>query len=224
MFVAVPADITQYYVHAFRVMQKLSYIYGWQSLLGNLDDVDDDTVGKFTLFLAVMMEVGGAASSLSVFADQGARPALHRQIARQALTKTAWYPVIKKTLALIGVKVTKDSFARTVTKVVPVAGGVISGGMTFVALRGQSVRLQRHLRKLPPPGVDAAEYRSALESMDAETDDGDVLSGTRAALGSAVGGAACRARKMTSALFRRGPRQDNGGMQDDPEDLRDKTP
>lgn len=224
MFVAVPADITQYYVHAFRVMQKLSYIYGWQSLLGNLDDVDDDTVGKFTLFLAVMMEVGGAASSLSVFADQVARPALHRQIARQALTKTAWYPVIKKTLALIGVKVTKDSFARTVTKVVPVAGGVISGGMTFVALRGQSVRLQRHLRKLPPPGVDAAEYRSALESMDAETDDGDVLSGTRAALGSAVGGAACRARKMTSALFRRGPRQDNGGMQDDPEDLRDKTP
>lgn len=28
---AVPADVAQYYVHAFRVMQKLAYLYGWQS-------------------------------------------------------------------------------------------------------------------------------------------------------------------------------------------------
>lgn len=29
----VPADVAQYYIHAFRVMQKLAYLYGWQSFL-----------------------------------------------------------------------------------------------------------------------------------------------------------------------------------------------
>ena len=140
-----------------------------------------------------MMGVGGAASSLSMFAKQIARPAIQKQIAKQALTKTVWYPVVKKTLAVVGVKVTKDSFAKTVTKVVPVAGGVISGGMTFVALKGQSARLRKHLRELPPPGVDAAEYRSALESASAKTHDGGALPG-------ALGGAASRAKGVAGEL------------------------
>ena len=213
MLATVPADVTQYYIHAFRVMQKLAYIYGWQDLLGDLDDADDETVGRLALFLGVMMGVGGAASSLSRFAKQIARPAIQKQIAKQALTKTVWYPVVKKTLAVVGVKVTKDSFAKTVTKVVPVAGGVISGGMTFVALKGQSARLRKHLRELPPPGVDAAEYRSALESTSVKTHDGGVLPG-------ALGGAASRAkgtadaaaagvRRAASGLFRRGSGRDD---------------
>ena len=163
--------------------------------------------------LGVMMGVGRAASSLSRFAKQIARPAIQKQIAKQALTKTVWYPVVKKTLAVVGVKVTKDSFAKTVTKVVPVAGGVISGGMTFVALKGQSARLRKHLRELPPPGVDAAEYRSALESTSVKTHDGGVLPG-------ALGGAASRAkgtadaaaagvRRAASGLFRRGSGRDD---------------
>ena len=193
MLATVPADVTQYYIHAFRVMQKLAYIYGWQDLLGDLDDADDETVGRLALFLGVMMGVGGAASSLSMFAKQIARPAIQKQIAKQALTKTVWYPVVKKTLAVVGVKVTKDSFAKTVTKVVPVAGGVISGGMTFVALKGQSARLRKHLRELPPPGVDAAEYRSALESASAKTHDGGALPG-------ALGGAAARAKGVAGEL------------------------
>ena len=168
LFATVPADVTQYYVHAFRVMQKLAYIYGWQDLLGDLDDIDDHTIGNMALFLGVMMGVGGAATSLGVFAGQIARPAMQKHIASRALTKTAWYPVVKQTLRVIGIKVTKDSFARTVTKAVPVAGGLFSGGMTLVSLKGQATRLQRHLRELPPPGTDAASYLADLRSSDAQ--------------------------------------------------------
>lgn len=64
-------------------------------------------------------------------------------------------------LALIGVKVTKDSFAKTVTKVVPVLSGAISGGMTLVMLKSQADRLHTHLRELPPPRADAAAYTAA---------------------------------------------------------------
>lgn len=165
---SVPADVTQYYVHAFRVMQKLAFLYGWRDLLGDLDDADDETMGVLALFLGVMMGVGGAAAGLTGFAATVAAPSLQKRIARQALTKTSWYPVVKKTLSLIGVKVTKDSLAKTVAKIVPLAGGAISGAMTFGSLRGQSLRLQRHLRELPPPGVDAAEYRAALDAVRSE--------------------------------------------------------
>lgn len=158
----IPADIAQYYVHAFRVMQKLAYLYGWQDFFGDVDRTDDETLGRFALFFGVMLGVGGASASLSSFAAQVARPALHKQIAKQALTKTSWYPVLKQSLRLIGVKVTKDSFARSVTKLIPVAGGVISGGMTLVSLRHQSARLKARLRELPPPGLDARDYAAAL--------------------------------------------------------------
>lgn len=162
MFGTVPADVTQYYVHAFRVMQKIAYVYGWQEFLHDVKSVDDETLAKLASFLGVMMGVGGASASVTSFATQVARPALQKNIVGKALTKTAWYGPLKQTLKLVGVKVTKDSFAKAATKVVPVAGGVISGGMTFVSLKTQSARLARHLREIPPPGVDAAEYVSRL--------------------------------------------------------------
>ncbi len=165
---SIPADILQYYVHAFRVMQKLAYIYGWKDSLRDLDEVDDETVGKLAMFLGVMMGVSGAATSLTIFARQVAMPTLQKQIANQALTKTAWYGPVKQTLKLIGIKVTKDSFAKTVTKAVPVASGVISGGITLVSLSSQAGRLESQLRKIPPPGVDAALYMKELQAVDAK--------------------------------------------------------
>lgn len=158
----VPADLTQFYVHAFRVMQKIAYIYGWKDFLEDLDEVDDETLTKFLVLLGVMVGAVGAAKSVQKFAIQVARPAIQNQIARKALTRTVWYPVLKSTLRTVGVKLTRDSLAKTVTKTVPVAGGVVSGSLTFVALKSQSTRLMKHLREIPPPNVDAAEYMAKL--------------------------------------------------------------
>lgn len=133
MLATVPADVTQYYVHAFRIMQKLTYLYGWQDLLGDLEDADDETIGWLALFLGVMLGVGGAATSLTSFAQHVARPALQKQI-------------------------TKDSLAKAVTKVVPGLIGAILGGMTLVMLKSQGDRLHTHLRELPPSRADAAAY------------------------------------------------------------------
>ena len=166
MIGTVPADITQFYVHAFRVMQKLAYIYGWQSFLDDIEDIDDETLGMFAAFLGVMMGIGGASTSLSFFAVQVARPAVQKKIASVALTKTAWYLPMKQTLRIIGVQVTKQSFAKTVSKVVPVVGGVVSGGLTFVTLKVQSKRLMTHLRELPPPNVDADAYMATVKLAD----------------------------------------------------------
>ena len=161
MLGTVPADLTQYYVHSLRIMQKLAYLYGWKEFLTDLDDVDDETIAQMGLFFGVMLGVAGAAESLRDFARVIVAPAIEKRIARKALMKTTWYPVVKKSLKFIGVSVTKQSMAKTVSKIVPLIGGVISGGMTFVSLQTQANRLKQHLRQLPPPATDAAEWKQA---------------------------------------------------------------
>lgn len=166
MIGTIPGDVTQFYVHAFRIMQKVAYVYGWKSFLSDTKDVDDETLGMLAAFLGVMMGVAGASTSVTAFAAQVARPAIQKKIAGVALTKTAWYTPMKQVLRVIGVKLTKDSFAKAVAKTVPVVGGVISGSLTYASLRIQSGRLIRHLRQLPPPNVDAEEYLRNLHRID----------------------------------------------------------
>ena len=150
MLGTVPADVTQYYVHAFRVMQKLAYAYGWQSFLEDCSETDDETLGLMGAFLGVMLGIAGANGALTSFAATVARPAVQRTIASQALTKGTVYPVVKQVMRAIGVHVTKQGFAKTVSKVVPVVGGVVSGGLTFASLTVGSRKLMKQLRELPP--------------------------------------------------------------------------
>lgn len=150
MFGTVPADVAQFYVHAFRIMQKLAYLYGWQSLIEDSDEVDDETLAKLGAFLGLMLGVSGASSGVTKFANDVARPALQKQIAKKALSQTTYYPLIKHVLKGVGVQINKQVFARTVTKVVPLVGGLVSGGLTFASLRVSSGRLMQHLRTLPP--------------------------------------------------------------------------
>ncbi|MFC7432016.1 MULTISPECIES: hypothetical protein [unclassified Agrococcus] len=190
MFATIPGDITQFYIHAFRVMQKTAYVYGWQAFLDDIDDIDDETLGKLTAFLGVMMGVGGAQAALGRFAANSVAPAIQKKIASVALTKTAWYTPMKQVLKFVGVHVTKDSFAKAASKVVPVVGGVVSGGLTYVTLKVQSGRLMKHLRELPPPGVDAAAYRRMVEELDAANpDDGGGIGGVVGAAGTRIANA-----------------------------------
>jgi len=113
-----------------------------------------------------------------------------------ALTKTAWYLPMKQTLRVIGVQVTKQSFAKTASKVVPVVGGVVSGSLTFITLRIQSKRLMEHLRELPPPNVDAEVYLAAVKRA-------DEMAPTKAkSIGGAIVGTAGAAGSHVAGLFK----------------------
>ncbi|NLQ13223.1 hypothetical protein HGI81_05105 [Olsenella sp. KGMB02461] len=144
----IPADITQYYVHAFRIMQKLAYTYGWDNFLDQVDETDDETLAKLAFFFGCMVGVGGAAVGLKAFANNAAK-AVAKNVAKATLTKTTWYPVLKSVLRAIGVKVTKVGVGKAVGKVVPLVGGVVSGAMTYVTLKTESGKLLEQLKKLP---------------------------------------------------------------------------
>ena len=200
MLGTIPADLTQYYVHAVRIMQKLAYLYGWRELLSDMDEVDDETIGVLAMFFGVMLGVGGAAQSLTVFARSVAMPAFQKQLTKQALTKTSWYPVVKQCLRFIGINLTKKSFAQGVSKVIPVIGGVVSGGMTFVSLQSQSTRLKGHLRELPPPGVDAEVWKQTVSEATSKDQEQGVLDNAQRALESTTKVVADGATSAASAI------------------------
>ena len=154
MLGTIPADLMQYYAYALRIMQKLAYLYGWRDLLADVDE-DDEMIGVLAVFFGVMLGVGGAAQSLTAFARIAAKTAYQKHVTKRALMSITWYPVVKYSLRVIGINITKSSFTKGASKIVPVIGGFVSSGLTFMALQTQSARLKGHLRELPPPGIDA---------------------------------------------------------------------
>ena len=158
MLGTIPADLMQYYAHALRIMQKLAYLYGWGDLLPDGRDADDDTLGVLAVFFGVMLGVGGAAQSLTAFARVAAKTAYQNHATKRALMSITWYPVVKHSLRLIGINITKSTAAKGFSKLVPVIGGFVSSGLTFMALQSQSALLKEHLREIPPPGVSVEEW------------------------------------------------------------------
>ena len=162
MLGTIPADLMQYYVHALRIMQKLAYLYGWGELLPDGREADDDTLGVLAVFFGVMLGVGGAAQSLTAFARVAAKTAYQNHATKRALMSITWYPVVKYSLRLIGINITKNSVAKGISKVVPVIGGFVSSGLTFMALQSQSILLKDNLREIPPPGLSVDEWSQHL--------------------------------------------------------------
>lgn len=161
MLGTIPADLMQYYAHALRIMQKLAYLYGWRDLLADVDE-DDEMLGVLAVFFGVMLGVGGAAQSLTAFARIAARTAYQKHVTKRALMSITWYPVVKYSLRVIGINITKNTFSKGVSKVLPIIGGFVSSGLTFTALQTQSSRLKGHLRQIPPAGFDAEAWAQHL--------------------------------------------------------------
>ena len=143
----IPADITQYFAHILRILQKLIYLYGWEEILPEDGSIDDDTSNIITLFVGVMFGVNGAASTITKISASAAQKA-SKNIAAKALTKGTLYPIVKKIAQALGVKMTKDIFARGVSKAIPIIGGIASGGLTYITYKPMAYKLKKHLETL----------------------------------------------------------------------------
>ena len=222
MLGTIPADLMQYYVHALRIMQKLAYLYGWSELIPDDRDADNDTIGVLAVFFGVMLGVGGAAQSLTAFARVAAKTAYQNHATKRALMSITWYPVVKHSLRLIGINISKNSVAKGVSKLVPIIGGFVSSGLTFMALQSQSALLKEHLREITPPGVDADEWdqlrlRATTESRRLETAESlrkglrgkakVVMVGAKSAASGIADGASSAASSFSSVKGRLGRRK-----------------
>jgi hypothetical protein len=169
MLGTVPADLAQYYARMIRMLQKLVYLYGWQEMYNSDGEFDDETLTQLTLFLGVMFGVGTANAAVTKIA-QSAAVKIEKDLAQKALTKGAIYPIVKKIAQVLGVKMTKEVFAKGVGKVIPVLGGFVSGALTYATFKPMSWRLKDHLEKLPTADVNF--YRD-FENMAYSNDEPD---------------------------------------------------
>ena len=149
MAATMPADIAQYYWHVLVVAQKLGYLYGWPDLLDDKGQITEGTRNVLTLFVGVMFGAQAASKLVGEIAKQVSLQAAKR-LPQQALTKTIYYPVVKQVAKWIGVKMTKDTFGRSVGKAIPILGGVLSGAITAFSFKPMAEKLQKHLREEMP--------------------------------------------------------------------------
>ncbi|MER6219262.1 hypothetical protein ABT189_01515 [Streptomyces sp900105755] len=145
----VPADMAQYFGHMVRISQKLAYLYSWPDLFSeDGDDLDDATMGVLTLFFGVMFGTQSANAAVGKVAGMMSKE-VAKKLPQKALTQGVVYPIVKKVAAYLGVQMTKQSFAKTVSKAIPLVGAAVSGGLTFATYLPMAKRLKKHLSSLP---------------------------------------------------------------------------
>jgi hypothetical protein len=163
LLATVPADAIQVHGAMLRLSQKLAYLYGWTELLPEKGDtIDEETKNVLLLFVGTMYGVSSATGGLAKISTSYSVH-LAKTLPTKALTQGAIYPIVKKVARALGIQMTKTIYGRGVAKLVPLAGAVISGGITFYSFRGMSRRLQTHLAKLHAQKVRSSSKPAVLK-------------------------------------------------------------
>ncbi len=140
MAVSIPADLMQFYSVALRMAQELMYLYGEKDLWSDGAPDEEAIRNQLLLYCGVMFGVSASASAVRLMSAALAKQALKR-IPQKALTKTFYYPLVKAIAKAFGAKMTKEVFAKGISKAIPIVGGVVSGGLTLISMRPMGMRL-----------------------------------------------------------------------------------
>lgn len=146
MFVAIPADMAQFYGHVLALIQKLMYLYGWPDFKESDGKLTDETANILTLFVGIMFGSKEATIMLNKLLQEFSKQAAKR-IPKIALTKYGFYVVAKQVGKWIGVTITKDSFAKGVSKIIPLIGAPVSAAVTYWTFRPMCQKLKAFLNE-----------------------------------------------------------------------------
>lgn len=174
MAATIPADLVQFYGFVLRVAQELAYIYGWDEIFTESSELDTGTESQLILFIGVMSGVEAANKVVAKLFGKTAMRAVAKKVAAKALSKTWYYAIVKKTAAMLGYKMVKSTFAKGVSKAVPIVGGAVSGGLTLATFKPMAHRFQKHLSKMAHMSSEEyCKYEATIviDAEDAEIDD-----------------------------------------------------
>ena len=147
MVATIPADIAQYYGYLLRATQKLLYLYGFPEIdteeEGN--KFDDGTMNTLIICFGVMYGTAGANNALKAMA-KALGVGVEKQLLKKALTKGTIYPIVKSVAKWFGVKMTKEVFAGFFKKAIPIVGGVLGGGITYLSFKPCCDKLKKSLQ------------------------------------------------------------------------------
>lgn len=166
MAATLPADIAQFYGYMLRAIQKLLYLYGFPEInVENGVNIDDETMNIITLCLGVMYGVKGATASLKMLSAALGK-GVEKKLLAKALTKGTFYPMVKKIAKWFSVNMTKQIFAGFFKKAIPVVGGVIGGGITYLSFKPCCDNLKKSLQDTLLSNPDTKEKFDDLTIID----------------------------------------------------------
>ena len=147
MAATIPADIAQYYGYMLRAAQKLLYLYGFPEIntTEKGSKFDSETLNTLIICLGVMYGVAGANGAIKSMAKALAA-GVEKKLLNAALTKGAIYPIVKSVAKWFGVNMTKQIFAGFFKNSIPVVGGVIGGGLTYLTFKPCCDKLKASLQ------------------------------------------------------------------------------
>lgn len=173
MAATIPADIAQYYGCILRATQKLMYLYGFPAIdvTEKEQTFDSETMNVLIICMGVMYGVAGANKALETIAKALA-VGVEKQLLRKALTKGTFYPIVKSVAKWFGVKMTKEVFAGFFKKAIPVVGGMIGGGITFLSFKPCCDKLKTSLQNtmLSNPDYHSSEIVDSFITADTDCD------------------------------------------------------
>lgn len=146
MAATIPADMLQFYAAALRLAQEIAYLYGEPDLWSDNVLDKEKVTNQLILYCGVMFGATGAAQTVRVLSSSISKQVM-KKLPQKALTKTFYYPIIKQIANALGKKMTKEIFAKGVSKAVPVVGGVVSGGITYASMKPMANRLVKAFDK-----------------------------------------------------------------------------
>lgn len=172
MVATIPADIAQYYGYMLRAAQKLMYLYGFPEIdiREKGQSFDTETLNVLIICLGVMYGVAGANNAIKAMAKALAT-GVEKKLIHTALTKGTIYPIVKSVAKWFGVKMTKEIFAGFFKKAIPVVGGVIGGGITFLSFKPCCDKLKNSLQDTllsNPNHIETEEENIIIESISDE--------------------------------------------------------
>lgn len=147
MAATIPADIIQYYGYTLRATQKLLYLYGFPEVDANEEgiELDSHTINQIIVCLGVMNGVAGANNAIKGMAKALA-VGVEKKLLNTALTKGTFYPLVKAIAKWFGVRMTKSVFASFFKTAIPIVGGLVGGGITFLSFKPCCHRLKEALQ------------------------------------------------------------------------------
>lgn len=168
MAATIPADIIQYYGYTLRAAQELMYLYGFPEILSEDGEAQIDTPTMNTLIVAmgVMFGVAGANNAIKAMA-KALGMGVEKQLMKKALTKGTIYPIVKSIAKWFSVKMTKEVFSGFFKKAIPVVGGVIGGGITYISFKPCCDRLKASLMDTKLSNPEHKENKEEAEIFEA---------------------------------------------------------
>ncbi len=178
MVATIPADIIQYYGYMLRATQKLMYLYGFPEINTTEREhhFDSETMNVLIICFGVMYGVQSANSTLKSMATMLGK-GVEKKLLRKALMKGTIYPIVKSVLHWFNINLTKQVFAGFFKKSIPVVGGVLGGGITYLSFKPCCDKLKDSLQDtlLSNPNHKPSDEEIKLTTS-IETSDDEIMS------------------------------------------------